>query len=59
MLIMDSILSWGGVVDELDFARRLVSWNKNGFPELGDAKGPDFKGLFGKVTLFNVTYFVY
>ena len=51
MLILDSVLSWGGVVDELDVARRLASWNKNGFPELGETKGPDFKGLFGKVPL--------
>ncbi len=51
MLILDSVLSWGGVVDELDVARRLASWNKSGFPELGETKGPDFKGLFGKVPL--------
>ncbi|XP_028397812.1 protein lap1-like [Dendronephthya gigantea] len=49
ILILDSILSWGGVVDELDVARRLASWNKNGFSELGEIKGPDFKGLFGKI----------
>lgn len=51
MLILDSILSWGGVVDELDIARRFVSWNENGFLELGETRGPKFKGVFGKVQL--------
>ena len=56
MLILDSIISWSGVIDELDVARRLVSWNKSGFPELGEIRGPDFKGLFGKV--LSSTYFL-
>ena len=49
MLILDSVLSWGGVVDELDFARRLHSWNQHGIPELGDSEGPNIAGVFGKV----------
>lgn len=39
MLLIDSVISWAGVVDELDFAKRLVDWNNHGFPELGDATG--------------------
>ncbi|KAG8235566.1 hypothetical protein J437_LFUL013116 [Ladona fulva] len=29
-LVLDSILQWGGVVDELDFAQRLKSWADQG-----------------------------
>ncbi|XP_046575279.1 uncharacterized protein LOC124283294 [Haliotis rubra] len=39
MLVMESVLSWGGVVDELDFAKKLRDWSKKGFPELGDSEG--------------------
>lgn len=39
MLLLDSIINWGGVVDELDFAKRLSCWNSRGFPELGDTAG--------------------
>ncbi|XP_033105615.1 uncharacterized protein LOC117107891 [Anneissia japonica] len=38
-LLLDSILHWAGVVDELDFAKRLFLWSKHGFPDLGDTKG--------------------
>lgn len=38
-LVLDSLLRWAGVVDELDFAKRLVSWKRSGVPELGDAEG--------------------
>lgn len=33
------MISWAGVVDELDFAKRLVHWCERGFPELGDSEG--------------------
>ena len=36
-------------MDELDFARRLLSWNKIGFPEIGDTTGRNIQGIFGKV----------
>ncbi|XP_071961495.1 uncharacterized protein [Antedon mediterranea] len=39
VLLLDSILHWAGVVDELDFAKRLFLWSKHGFPDLGDTKG--------------------
>ena len=39
MIVFDSIVAWGGVVDELDFATKLLSWSKSGFPELGDSEG--------------------
>ncbi|GIY45436.1 uncharacterized protein MJ1187 [Caerostris extrusa] len=35
LLVLDSLLQWAGVVDELEFAKRLVFWKKNGIPELG------------------------
>ncbi|CAN7989114.1 unnamed protein product [Ixodes hexagonus] len=38
-LVLDSLLRWAGVVDELDFAKRLLSWKRSGFPELGDHEG--------------------
>ena len=41
-LVLDSILRWGGVVDELDFAKRLQAWYNHGFPELGDSEGYTF-----------------
>ncbi|OWF55877.1 p53-induced protein with a death domain [Mizuhopecten yessoensis] len=39
VLVLDSVISWGGVVDELDFAKRLSHWSQKGFPELGDTEG--------------------
>ncbi|XP_033746197.1 uncharacterized protein LOC117331551 [Pecten maximus] len=39
VLALDSVISWGGVVDELDFAKRLSLWCQKGFPELGDTEG--------------------
>lgn len=39
MIVLDSIINWGGVVDELDFAKRLKFWCHKGFPELGDSEG--------------------
>ena len=39
ILVLDCIISWAGVVDELDFARRLHNWIFKGFPDLGDTEG--------------------
>nr|KAG5711364.1 hypothetical protein BaRGS_006061 [Batillaria attramentaria] len=39
MLVLDSLINWAGVVDELDFAKRLSAWSERGFPELGDSSG--------------------
>ncbi|KAL3852157.1 hypothetical protein ACJMK2_015835 [Sinanodonta woodiana] len=39
VLVLDCILAWAGVLDELDFAKRLQSWVLKGFPELGDTEG--------------------
>ncbi|KAL8559164.1 hypothetical protein ACOMHN_048411 [Nucella lapillus] len=39
MLVLESLITWAGVVDELDFAKHLSSWSKHGFPELGDSSG--------------------
>ncbi|XP_067936096.1 uncharacterized protein [Watersipora subatra] len=38
-LVMDGIIQWAGVVDELEFAKRLLAWRYSGFPELGDKHG--------------------
>ncbi|CAL1534564.1 unnamed protein product [Lymnaea stagnalis] len=37
ILVMESLVNWGGVVDELEFARRLQTWSIYGFKELGDS----------------------
>ncbi|CAH1777245.1 unnamed protein product [Owenia fusiformis] len=39
VLVLDSLLHWGGVIDELDFAKRLDEWYYHGFPELKDVEG--------------------
>lgn len=39
MLLLDSIVNWAGVVDELDYARQLYAWSLKGYPELGDKHG--------------------
>jgi len=39
ILILDGIVENEGQVDRLDFAKRLRSWVKSGFPELGDKGG--------------------
>ena len=36
LLILLSIVSNNGQVDEKDFAKRLQDWMKKGFPNLGD-----------------------
>ncbi|GFO28831.1 plant intracellular ras-group-related lrr protein 1 [Plakobranchus ocellatus] len=37
MVCLESLVNWAGVVDELEFARRLQAWAHHGFPELGDS----------------------
>ncbi|XP_050413834.1 uncharacterized protein LOC126828227 [Patella vulgata] len=39
IIVLDSIISWAGVVDELDFSKRLLNWYQNGFTDLGDTEG--------------------
>ena len=39
MVVLDSLVNWGGVVDELEFSRRLSAWVEHGFTELGDSVG--------------------
>jgi ADP-ribosylglycohydrolase len=46
LLVLQSLLATGGTPNALDFARRLQSWVKHGFPDLGDQNG---SGL-GKMT---------
>ncbi|XP_072027621.1 uncharacterized protein [Amphiura filiformis] len=49
-LVLDSILQWAGVVDELDFAKRLHHWGHHGYPELGDTGGNmEFSNTIAKV----------
>ena len=37
--MLESLICWAGVADELDFAKRLQEWSSNGFKELGDRDG--------------------
>lgn len=39
ILIIDNVLSSGGKVDSVDFAKRLKYWINHGFPVLGDVGG--------------------
>lgn len=55
VLVLDSVISWGGVVDELDFAKRLSHWCQKGFPELGDTEGIILSPTIRQVTS-NKTY---
>ena len=49
MLILENIIQWAGVVDELEFAKSLLNWCKHGFPELGDSVGRGVRGVLAKV----------
>ncbi|XP_043233812.1 uncharacterized protein LOC122387559 [Amphibalanus amphitrite] len=40
LVALDSLLHWGGVLDELDLAQRLHSWRERGLPEVADARRP-------------------
>lgn len=48
-MILDNILHWAGVVDELEFGKSLLSWCKRGYPELGDTVGRGVRGVLAKV----------
>ncbi|KAK3101046.1 hypothetical protein FSP39_000557 [Pinctada imbricata] len=50
VLVLDSLIAWAGVIDELDFAKRLQNWCKSGFPELGDNEGIILSQTIQKVT---------
>jgi hypothetical protein len=50
-LLLETVLSWAGVVDELEFAKVLVTWCKHGFPELGDSVGRGVRGTLAKVNI--------
>lgn len=49
LLVLDSVLAWAGVVDELDFAKRLKDWCQRGYPELGDNEGIVLSSTIQKV----------
>ncbi|CAH3115337.1 unnamed protein product [Porites lobata] len=49
MLILENIIHWAGVVDELEFAKSILNWCKHGFPELGDTVGRGVRGVLAKV----------
>eukprot|EP00117_Sycon_ciliatum_P026422 scpid4648/ scgid21691/ Uncharacterized protein MJ1187 len=51
ILILQSLVQWAGVVDEVDFAKRLKHWCDKGFPELGDAMGQGIGATVGRVTM--------
>lgn len=51
MLILETIIHWAGVVDELEFAKSLLNWCKHGFPELDDTVGRGVRGVLAKVIL--------
>lgn len=53
LLVLESLLQWAGVVDELEFAKRLVSWKKSGIPELGSRENYIFSTT---VNLVRSTY---
>ena len=37
--MLESLICWAGVADELDFAKSLQEWSSNGFKDLGDRDG--------------------
>lgn len=49
VLVLESLLQWAGVIDELKFAERLSQWCQSGFPELGDKTGFDLSNTIKKV----------
>lgn len=57
VLILENILHWAGVVDELEFAKSLLTWCKYGFPELEDTVGRGVRGVIAKVRdVFAIQY---
>ena len=49
--MLESLIQWAGVIDELEFAKMLSLWCKNGFPELGDKRGFQFSETIDKVSM--------
>lgn len=50
-LVLESVIHWGGVVDELDFAQRLKSWSQHGLQDLDyDTEGYCVSDTTAKVT---------
>lgn len=59
VVLLDCILSWAGVIDELEYARRLQNWCQNGFPELGDKQGIVLSETVKQVSSHNIhCYFI-
>jgi len=54
--VLESVLHWAGVVDELEFAKVLLNWCKHGYPELGDHIGRGVRGILAKVLLIVVSW---
>lgn len=59
-IVLDSLLQWAGVIDELEFSKRLSQWCSEGFSELGDRKGATFSETINQVgitfTLRNLSH---
>ena len=53
--MLESLICWAGVADELDFAKNLQEWSSNGFRELGDKDGFYVCDIVTQVT--NNTFF--
>ena len=53
---MECILQWGGVVDELDFASRILEWKRTGFVELGDHSGFDAGHIITEVCILDTMH---
>jgi len=47
ILILETLLETGGQIDEIRFAKKLRTWVKQGFPELGDMSGMGCGGTVG------------
>ncbi|RUS89596.1 hypothetical protein EGW08_002614 [Elysia chlorotica] len=56
MVCLESLANWGGVVDELEFARRLQAWTQHGFPELGDSAGVVTSEVLREVSMGGLVY---
>ena len=59
MLILENIIHWAGVVDELEFAKSILNWCKHGFPELGDTVGRGVRGVLAKVKFLDHNTYTY
>ena len=59
VIVLDSLLQWAGVIDELEFAKRLSQWCKGGFSELGDKKGVKFSDTIDQVSVYQLPIFTF